>query len=497
MMNQQINELLNYGLQELLIEQSDIDFVANQVLDLLKIDSFEFETVLVEQHIDDILAPLLNYAVEKGLIDDTIDARDLFDTKLMGLLTPRPSEVNKTFDITYKINPELGTDYFYHISKASNYIRTGRVMKDKKWQVDTIYGQLDLTINLSKPEKDPKTIAAAKSLPTNGYPKCLLCKENVGFAGHLNHPARQNLRVIPVTLTDEQWYFQYSPYVYYNEHCIMLKEEHEPMSITRGTFERILEFVNQFRHYFAGSNADLPIVGGSILSHDHFQGGNYRFAMDDATVVQTHEIAGFTGVTVELLNWPLTTLRLKGEDINELSELGDKILTNWRGYSDESLGIYAFTGDTPHNTITPIARFREGLFELDLVLRNNRTSEEYPDGIYHPHATYHHLKKENIGLIEVMGLAILPGRLLVELEIFKEALAQQDVSVLEQQGLEKHAGWYAELAPMVKGLAVEQIDLAVQNSIGCKFAEILACCGVFKLDDDGLAGVKKFVGSLV
>ena len=498
LVKESVNKLLNYALEQSLIEEADIDFAVNQLLDLLQLESFEFVTENHVQNIDEILQPILDYAVEKGIItNDTIDERDLFDTKIMGLLMPRPSAVNVKFEQLQMVDPKLATDYFYQISKASNYIRTERVAKDKQWQVDTIYGKLDLTINLSKPEKDPKTIAKALAMPASGYPKCLLCKENVGFAGHLNHPARQNLRIIPVTLTDEQWYFQYSPYVYYNEHCIMLKKEHEPMSITHGTFKRILDFTRQFKHYFAGSNADLPIVGGSILSHDHFQGGNYRFAMDDATVLQTYEIEGFTDIMVELLNWPLTTLRLKGQDVNELSELGDKILTSWRGYSDESLGIHAFTGDTPHNTITPIARFRAGLFELDLVLRNNRTSEEYPDGIYHPHKQYHHLKKENIGLIEVMGLAILPGRLIGELDVLKSALLKQDVNVMLKADLDKHQAWFNELLAPSDGLDETAIGALIEESIGLKFAEILACCGVYKLDEAGLAGVRRFVESLV
>jgi len=500
MIKESIDKLLNYALDQTLIEAADIDFTMNQLSVLLQFEPYAFVATAspLQDNIDDILQPILDHAVTIGLIEnDTVDERDLFDTKVMGLLMPRPSCVNQNFTTLYQNDPTMATKYFYDISQSSNYIRTQRVAKDKRWQVETVYGKLDMTINLSKPEKDPKTIAAAKLLPTSSYPKCLLCKENVGFAGHLNHPARQNLRIIPVTLAGQEWYFQYSPYVYYNEHCIMLKKEHEPMAITSGTFARILDFVRQFKHYFAGSNADLPIVGGSILSHDHFQGGNYRFAMDDATVVDTFAIPGFPEVAVELLNWPLTTLRLKGEDINKLTKLGEKILTSWRGYSDESLGIHAFTGDTPHNTITPIARYRDGLFELDLVLRNNRTNDEHPDGIYHPHAKYHHLKKENIGLIEVMGLAVLPGRLLAEIDVVKEALIKTDESILTTASLEKHIPWYQEMLPMTNGMTDAEIEQVIEKNIGLKFAEILACCGVFKLDDAGLAGVKKFVGSLM
>ena len=493
-MNQSINELLNYGLKQGLIEPADIDFVANGLLDLFQVETFRFEVVATDKTIDDILAPMLDVAALKGLIpNDTVDERDLFDTRLMGYLTPRPSEVNGRFLQLRKNDPIQATQYFYQLSQGTNYIRTERVKKDKQWKVMTQYGELDLTINLSKPEKDPKTIAMAKSLPSSGYPKCVLCKENVGYAGHLNHAARQNHRIVPVELTGEPWYLQYSPYVYYNEHCILLKETHEPMAISALTFERILDFIHQFKHYFAGSNADLPIVGGSILSHDHFQGGNYAFAMDDAAVMETFEIPDHQDVQIQLLNWPLTTLRLISKSRKELVELGSHILDKWRNYSDESLGIYAYTDDVPHNTITPIARFRNGHFELDLVLRNNRTSEAHPDGIFHPHAQYHHLKKENIGLIEVMGLAILPGRLLTELAILKEALVKNDMGILENANLSKHSAWFASLQGCVSGLKPDEITAVIEESVGLKFAEILACCGVYKLDEAGLAGVRKFV----
>jgi len=497
--NQSINELLCYGIHAVLIKIEDIDFVANGLLDLFQVDQFDFEVQIVTKSIDEILAPLLDAAHALGLIEnDTIDERDLFDTRLMGYLTPRPSEVNEIFSTFQKTDPKRATNYFYRLSKATNYIRSERVKKDKHWKVMTQYGEIDISINLSKPEKDPKTIAMAKSLPSSGYPKCVLCKENVGYAGHLNHPARQNHRIVPVELTQEAWYLQYSPYVYYNEHCILLKEDHVPMAISRRTFERLLDFVSQFKHYFAGSNADLPIVGGSILSHDHFQGGSYTFAMDNAEVLHNFNITEYPGIGVELLKWPLTTLRLKGEDLTRLSDLGEHILENWRQYSDTSLGIYAYSKDVPHNTITPIARFRDGLFELDLVLRNNRTSAQYPDGIFHPHEKYHHLKKENIGLIEVMGLAILPGRLVVELDVIKEALVKNDPELLVSTGLEKHSIWLAELFEQKAGeeLTHAELDHLIKQSIGIKFAEILTCCGVYKLDEAGLAGVERFVASL-
>jgi len=362
--------------------------------------------------------------------------------------------------------------------------------------VQTEYGKLDITINLSKPEKDPKTIALAKKVPSSGYPKCVLCKENVGYAGHLSHPARQNHRIIPVSLCDERWYLQYSPYVYYNEHCIVLKNEHEPMVISVETFKRLFDFVKQFKHYFVGANADLPIVGGSILSHDHFQGGAYTFPMDNAGVLHVFEVPNFSDIKVELLKWPLTTLRLKGKSTDRLAEMADIILQTWRGYSDESLGIYAETAGAPHNTITPITRYQDSLYELDLVLRNNRTSALHPDGIFHPHEQYHHLKKENIGLIEVMGLAVLPGRLLTEIRVIKDALVEDDVRLLEDAGLDAHRTWYLELAGRTKELTSSQIEELVRESIGLKFVEILECCGVYKLDEAGFAGIRRFMEAL-
>ena len=496
-LEQSITELVNYALDHGLIEIQDIDFIANQLLDLLQIEKFDFKEISTVKNIDEILEPILDYAVNQKIIkNNTIDERDLFDAKIMGLLMPRPSEINKRFEDLYKTNPQRATDYFYQISKASNYIRTERVKKDRCFQVQTDYGNLDITINLSKPEKDPKTIALAKTLPSSGYPKCVLCKENVGYAGHLNHPARQNHRIIPVTLCEEQWYLQYSPYVYYNEHCIVLKNDHEPMVIAAKTFARLFSFVKQFKHYFVGANADLPIVGGSILSHDHFQGGAYTFPMDNADILHEFKVPNFTDIKVELLKWPLTTLRLKGKFTDRLAEMANIILQTWRGYSDESLGIYAETAGTPHNTITPIVRYRDGFYELDLVLRNNRTSTLHPDGIFHPHEQYHHLKKENIGLIEVMGLAVLPGRLLTEIKIIKDALVQDDVTLLEDAGLGMHRDWYFELAGRIKKIPANQIEGLVRESIGLKFVEILECCGVYKLDASGIAGIRRFMEAL-
>jgi len=491
---QSVNELVNYGLDHGLIEMSDIDFIANQLLDVLQISNFEFKLVNTLRNIDEILKPILDFAVGTKIIkSDSVDDRDLFDTKLMGLLTPRPSEINKRFTELYQVEPQRATDYFYKMSGDSNYIRTERIKKDHRFQVQTDYGNLDITINLSKPEKDPKTIALAKGMPSSGYPECLLCKENVGYAGHLSHPARQNHRIIPVTLCDERWYLQYSPYVYYNEHCIVLKDKHEPMVISTETFKRLFSFVKLFKHYFIGANADLPIVGGSILSHDHFQGGAYTFPMNNADVFSEFKIPNFEQIKVELLKWPLTTIRLKGKLTDQLVKLAHIILQTWRSYSDESLGIYAKTAGSPHNTITPIVRYRDGFYELDLVLRNNRTSVRHPDGIFHPHEQYHHLKKENIGLIEVMGLAVLPGRLLTEIEVIKKALAADDVTLLEDAGLSKHRDWYLELASRTKELTVNQIEDFVRKSIGLKFVEVLECCGVFKLDEEGIAGIRRFM----
>lgn len=492
-----MNRLINYGINYELISQWDVDFVVNGLLDLLKIDVFEFKVIDVSETIDEILAPILDYGVEKGLINhDSVDERDLFDTKVMGLLMPRPAEITGKFKRLYQKSPKQATDYFYQMSKAANYIRTQRINQDKRWQVKTIYGKLDITINLSKPEKDPKTIALAKKLPSHGYPKCVLCKENVGYAGHLSHPARQNHRIIPVELVGESWYLQYSPYVYYDEHCIVLKQVHEPMEISRITFERLLAFVAQFKHYFAGSNADLPIVGGSILSHDHFQGGAYKFAMNDAKILKTFEVPGYETIEMGLLNWPLTTLRLKGADRFKLADLAERILIKWRTHSDRTCGIYAYTGETPHHTITPITRFRSGYYEIDLVLRNNQTSDDHPDGIFHPHKQYHHLKKENIGLIEVMGLAILPGRLLIELDLLKQALVEGDIQILLDSGQERHQAWFLELKDQCDGLDEASIEELIKRDVGVKFAKILECCGVYKLNETGLAGICRFVEAL-
>lgn len=497
--NYEINRLISFGLQHEMIEGSDVRYVANKIIDILKISSFEYEVVEINEmeNPSEILEAILDDAAERGVLEcDSVDHRDLLDTKIMDCLMPRPSEVIKHFNELYAQNPKEATKYYYDLSKASNYIRLSRVQKNLNWKTSTNYGDLDITINLSKPEKDPKAIAMAKSLPSSNYPKCLLCKENVGYAGTLNHPARQNHRIIPLTLTDEEWFLQYSPYVYYNEHCIVLKGEHEPMQISALTFERLLQFVGQYQHYFIGSNADLPIVGGSILTHDHFQGGAYEFAMEMAPILQTFSILNYADVEVGFVNWPLSVLRLKSTNQARLVELGDIILKQWRQYSDESLEIYSHTGDMPHNTITPIARYRNEKYELDLVLRNNRTSNEHPDGIYHPHAHLHHLKKENIGLIEVMGLAVLPGRLKEELEVVKEAFVKRDATILVEAGLEKHVPWLEEMVSRYTIVNPDEAMSIIEEEVGLKFVEILECCGVYKLTDEGLEGVKRFINTI-
>ena len=497
--NYEINRLISFALTHHMIEEADVLYTANKIIDILRLPAFEYEEVQLEsmENPSEILEAILDYAASTGVLEcDSIDHRDLLDTKIMDCLMPRPSEVIKTFNGLHANNPKVATSYYYNLSKASNYIRVSRVEKNLSWKSSTKYGDLDITINLSKPEKDPKAIAMAKSLPSSNYPKCLLCKENVGYAGTLNHPARQNHRIIPLTLTNEEWFLQYSPYVYYNEHCIILKGAHEPMKISAKTFERLLQFVEQFKHYFIGSNADLPIVGGSILTHDHFQGGAYEFAMEKAPILKTLNVLNFADVEVGFVNWPLSVLRLKSTDRHRLVELGDIMLKHWRGYSDESLGILAYTDETPHNTITPIARFKEGKYELDLVLRNNRTSEDHPDGIYHPHAHLHHLKKENIGLIEVMGLAVLPGRLKDELEVVKEALILRDADVLINAKLEKHVRWLEEMLRRYEAVEVCKAMSIIEAEVGSKFVEILECCGVYKLDEEGLAGIQRFINSI-
>ncbi len=492
----EIEKLLAFAESVKLIEKEDIVYSRNKLLAVFGLDDCEevTETFEIEKPYD-ILNRMCDWAAEKGIIENTFDERDLFDTKVMGELTPRPSEVIRKFKEDYEVSPETATNNYYAFSQNTNYIRVDRIAKNLHWLADTEYGNIEITVNLSKPEKDPRDIAKAKLAPQSSYPKCLLCKENEGYQGRMNHPARQNHRIIPVTLTNEPWFLQYSPYVYYNEHCILFSGEHRPMKISRGSFERVLEFVDIFPHYFVGSNADLPIVGGSILSHDHFQGGHHDFPMAVAEAEETFTIKGFEDVTVEKVKWPMSVIRLRGESKEKLVDLSDKILTAWRGYSDEKCEISAFTGDTPHNTITPIARKKNGAYEIDLVLRNNRTSEEYPLGIFHPHQELHHIKKENIGLIEVMGLAVLPGRLKEEMKLLEKLMVEKNAASLirENEKVEKHADWCEEILKKYESITAENVENIIKVEIGIAFSKVLENAGVYKQDEEGKAGYRRFI----
>ena len=471
-----------------LFEPCDKIYMTNRILEVLRLDGFEPQEV-PELPLEEILRGLLDDAVSRGVCCDDITSRDLLDAKLMGALTPAPREVRKLFADLYAQSPEAATDWFYRFSRDTDYIRRYRIRKDMRWVTETEYGALDVTVNLSKPEKDPKAIAAAKNAPQSGYPKCQLCAENEGYAGRMNHPARQNHRVIPVTIAGADWYLQYSPYVYYPEHCIVFNSRHVPMVIDRAAFRKLLDFVTLFPHYFVGSNADLPIVGGSILSHEHFQGGHYCFPMERAAVEKELCFAGFEDVTAGIVKWPMSVIRLRCADKERLAELADKILACWRSYTDKGAFIFARTGDTPHNTITPIARRRGGEYELDLVLRNNITTEEHPLGVYHPHAELHHIKKENIGLIEVMGLAVLPARLKQELAALEEVILNGDAPTGE---LEKHAQWVTELKEKYTFTA-ENVSGILKEEVGRVYARVLEHAGVYKRDADGRAAFARFV----
>jgi UDPglucose--hexose-1-phosphate uridylyltransferase len=495
----EIERLLQYGLQRQLIEKWDVDFARNQILDVLGLE-WE-ETLAPSEEADspvDILGAMLDWAEEQELIPaGSVTYRDLLDTKIMGCLVPRPSSVNKEFYSKYnEEDPEHATDYFYQLSKDTLYIRTDRIAKNQQWFSETDYGKMEITINLSKPEKDPTAIAASKNLQSSDYPKCLLCKENVGYAGRINHPARQSHRIIPVEVNGETWYLQYSPYLYYNEHSILLSEEHRPMKISKDSFDRLLHFAEQFPHYFIGSNADLPIVGGSILSHDHFQAGRHEFPMAQAPYEEKFSLPEYPGVEVGLVRWPMSVIRLKGEDRHALSKAGGKILESWKIYSDEEVGIFAESNGERHNTVTPIARFRDGKFELDLVLRNNRTSDEHPLGIFHPHQDVHHIKKENIGLIEVMGLAVLPGRLKEEMSLLAEYLRGENPleKIKADELTEKHADWAASL--LERNPKLDDIDHILKEEVGRIFARVLEDAGVFKRNEQGKAAFLRFVRSL-
>lgn len=495
MIQESIKKLVCYGIEKGLLNKRDEIYVTNRILEILNIDEFECSENFSDVNLEETLKELLDFAVEKGIIEDNITARDLFDTKLMGALLPLPSYVTNKFYELYKVSPKTATDYYYNFSCDSDYIRRYRIKKDLKWEAETEYGTLDITINLSKPEKDPKAIAAAKNAPQAGYPKCLLCKECEGYAGRMNFPARQNHRIIPVRINDSDWFFQYSPYVYYNEHCIVFNGEHSPMSINPGTFRKLFDFVKQFPHYFVGSNADLPIVGGSILSHDHFQGGHYTFAMAKAKIETPLTFEGFEDVSAGILKWPMSVIRLSADNTDRIIELASKILDNWRHYTDEDAFIFAETDGVPHNTITPIARKNGENFELDLVLRNNITTKEHPLGVFHPHSELHHIKKENIGLIEVMGLAVLPARLKNEMTDLKSAiLSGKDIR--NDQVLSKHADWTYEIKNKYNDINKDNIDKIINDEIGIVFSKVLEHAGVFKRTKEGLASFLKFAESV-
>ncbi|MGN0587248.1 MAG: UDP-glucose--hexose-1-phosphate uridylyltransferase [Oscillospiraceae bacterium] len=492
-----VRRLICYGLENNLITAEDRIYAANSVIHLLKRDEYDPPEDTDSAPLAEILDELCTYAAEQCIIDDNTVSRDLFDTEIMGCLTPRPSEVINEFRRIYREKgAKAATDHYYKFSGDTNYIRRDRIAKDMKWTADTEYGTLDITINLSKPEKDPKAIAAALNAKQCSYPKCLLCEENVGYAGRMNHPARENHRIIPVKINGERWGLQYSPYVYYNEHCILFNCTHTPMKIDRSAFAKLFDFVEQFPHYFIGSNADLPIVGGSILTHEHFQGGHYTFTMEKAPVEQEYTIKGFEDVKVGRVKWPMSVIRLSCDDNERLVELGDKILTAWRGYTDESAFILAETDGVPHNTITPIARKRGDDFELDLVLRNNITTEECPLGVYHPHAELHHIKKENIGLIEVMGLAVLPSRLKNEMELLADTIITKGAEAVRlDPTIEKHADWAEEFSAR-NNITPENVHDIIQKEIGLVFAKVLEHAGVYKRTDEGMKAFDRFVDYL-
>ena len=493
--NLEIKKLVRYGLENNLIEKEDEIFARNCILETLCFDDYEeVQDEIFEINLEEILKNILDFAVEKKLIENTIVHRDLFDTKLMSCLTPRPSEVVKNFQKKYEKSPETATAWYYNFSQKTDYIRRYRIEKDIKWTCETEYGVLDLTINLSKPEKDPKAIELAKKLPQSAYPKCALCYENEGYAGRLNHPARQNHRIIPVNLQNEEWGFQYSPYVYYNEHCIVFNKKHTPMIINKNTFEKLFDFLKIFPHYFIGSNADLPIVGGSILSHDHFQGGNYEFAMARAEIEKHFTVCGYEEVETGIVKWPMSVIRIRHSDEKILINLADLILNKWRSYTDKDAFIFAETDGELHNTITPIARRKNDKFELDLVLRNNITTDEHPLGVFHPHSNLHHIKKENIGLIEVMGLAVLPPRLKNEIEELKNYILN-NLDINSNENIKKHACWIENLRKKYN-FNSENIDEIFRYEIGQIFVEILKDSGVFKRNSDGQKAFEKFLSIL-
>mgnify|MGYP005762474621 FL=1 len=492
MVQKAIRDLALYGVRKGLITEADIPFVINRLLEEMQMDAYDAPEGEPEQDLEKILSILLEEACKKEIIPDSIVYKDLFDTKLMGILTPFPREVIQKFSALYQESPEQATDWYYDFSCNTDYIRRYRIQKDMRWKTDTPYGEIDITINLSKPEKDPKAIAAAKLAPQSSYPKCMLCRENEGYAGRVNHPARQNHRIIPVRIAGNDWFFQYSPYVYYNEHCIVFNGAHVPMKIDRNAFEKMFDFIDFLPHYFVGSNADLPIVGGSILAHDHFQGGRYTFAMERAEIERKAVCRGYEDVEMGIVKWPMSVIRISHEDKTRLVDLADKILQKWRNYTDEDAFIFAQTNGEPHNTITPIARKRNGKYELDLVLRNNITTEEHPLGVYHPHSHLHHIKKENIGLIEVMGLAVLPARLKEEMQILKTAILNGE-DLEKNDKIKSHADWAKTFLQKYDTITAENLDGIIQQEIGLVFAQVLEDAGVYKRTEAGQEAFCRFL----
>ena len=489
-----IDSLVSYAMNRGLAEPVDHQVLTNRLLDILRRDDYEPSDEPQSEDLEEILGGILDYAVAQSLCEDNITARDIFDTRIMGAVTPMPREVVRTFEEKYARSPVEATDWYYQFSCDTDYIRRYRIAKDMRWKCASPYGEMDITINLSKPEKDPKAIAAAKNAPQTAYPKCQLCRENEGYAGRLNHPARANHRIIPITVCAEDWCLQYSPYVYYNEHCIVFNSKHVPMKIDRAAFEKLLDFVKAFPHYFVGSNADLPIVGGSILSHEHFQGGHYRFAMENAGMEREVVFKGYEDIHAGIVKWPMSVIRLNGRQPERIAELADKILTCWRGYSDETVGVVAFSDGEPHNTITPIARRRSDLYELDLVLRCNITTPEHPLGVFHPHADKHHIKKENIGLIEVMGLAVLPSRLKQELTDLAAAIVS-GADIAADEVLGKHAPWVEKLKKQYDFTEDNALDIILKET-GKVFTEVLEDAGVYKNTPEGRVAFLKFVDAV-
>ncbi|MCI8992960.1 MAG: UDP-glucose--hexose-1-phosphate uridylyltransferase [Eubacterium sp.] len=496
MLYENIKKLVSYGIQTGLTPESERIYTTNLLLELFHEDNYEDTlTDTREISLEHTLHELLEEAVSRGVISDNIVSRDLFDTKMMNCLLPRPAQVQAKFWEYYKKSPQAATEFYYKFSQDSDYIRRYRVKKDMKWKTSSPYGEIDITINLSKPEKDPKAIAAARNAAVSDYPKCLLCMENEGYAGHMNHPARENHRIIPIRINGTDWGFQYSPYVYYNEHCIVFNGEHTPMKIDRAAFAKLFDFVTQFPHYFLGSNADLPIVGGSILSHDHFQGGHYTFAMAKAAIEKEIVIPRFEDIKTGIVKWPLSVLRISCKEKDRLIDLAEHILNCWRSYTDQDAFIFAETDGEPHNTITPIARMRDGVYELDLALRNNITTEEHPLGVYHPHAEYHHIKKENIGLIEVMGLAVLPSRLKEEMELLAEYITEKK-DLRSNEKIEKHADWAEKFLPAYTDVSKENIMDILKKEIGIVFTHVLEDAGVYKRTPEGQAAFLRFIRTL-